>query len=94
MSTALVYLHTAAYNQKENSTCIHVILSLLDLYKQAKDNNPGSFEELKEINDHPPDSIERLRAEKSQFYLGYKILWVLRLFLNGKKFPQGNIPEP
>lgn len=40
-----------------------------------------------------PDSIERLRAEKSQYYLGYKILWVIRLFLNGKKFPHGNINE-
>ena len=39
------------------------------------------------------DSIERLRAEKSQVYLGYKVLWVIRLFLNGKRFPYGNIPE-
>lgn len=92
LSTALVSLHTAAYNRQESTTCIHVILSLLDLYKQAKGANPGSFEELKEISQHPQDSAERLRVEKSQFYLGYKILWVIRLFLNGKKFPQGNIP--
>lgn len=39
------------------------------------------------------DSIERLSAEKSQLYLGYKILWVIRLLLNGKMFPQGNIPD-
>lgn len=39
------------------------------------------------------DSIERRKAEKSQLYLGYKVLWVIRLFLNGKKFPHGNIEE-
>lgn len=60
LSTALVSLHTAAYNRKETCTCIHVILSLLELYKQAKDSNPGSFEELKEIDQLPADSIERL----------------------------------
>jgi hypothetical protein len=26
-------------------------------------------------------------------YLGYKLLWVIRLFINGKKFPSGNIQE-
>ena len=55
--------------------------------------NPGSFEQLRQIKSLSPDSIERLRAEKSQLYIGYKVLWVIRLFLNGKMFPQGNIPE-
>lgn len=27
-------------------------------------------------------------------YLGYKLMWVLQLFINGKKFPQGYIQEP
>lgn len=93
LSTALIALHTAAYQGKDSATCIHVILSLLDLYKQAHEANPGSYAALQEINSHPPDSIERLKAEKSQFYLGYKILWVVRLILSGKKFPQGHIAE-
>jgi len=87
LSSALLYLHTAAFNKEDNVTCKHVLLALLDLYRQVKDNNPGSFEELKQINQLSPDSMERIRAEKSQYYLGYKILWVIRLFLNGKKFP-------
>lgn len=65
LSTALIALHTAAYQDKDSATCIHVILSLLDLYKQAKETNPGSYEALQEINQHPPDAIERLKAEKS-----------------------------
>ena len=40
------------------------------------------------------DSEEQQRiVEKSQIYLGYKLFWVIRLYLNGKKFPQGNIKE-
>lgn len=94
LSTALLYLHTAVFDSKDEASCTHVILALLELYRQAKETNPGSLEELRQIDSLTPDSIERLRAEKSQIYLGYKILWVIRLFLNGKKFPEGNIPEP
>jgi len=72
-----------------------VILALLGLYRQAREaKNPGTFEELKQITELSSDSLEGLRAQKSQLYLGYKILWAIRLFLNGKKFPSGNIPEP
>jgi hypothetical protein len=86
-------LHTAVFDSKEDASCIHVLLALLELYRQAKERNPGSMEEIRCIRDLSPDSIERITAEKSHLYLGYKILWVIRLFLNGKKFPHGNIPQ-
>ena len=62
------------------------------MYREAKEVNPGNLEEIRCIKDLSPDSMERLNAEKSQIYIGYKILWVIRLFLNGKMFPSGNIP--
>lgn len=93
LSTALLYLHTTSYESHKEQTCTLVILALLDLYKQAKQENPGSYEDLRQIRDLSPDSIERLRAEKSQIYLGYKILWVIRLILNGKRYPSGHVEE-
>lgn len=33
----------------------------------------------------------KLEIERSSTYIGYKILWVVKLFLEGKKFPQGNL---
>lgn len=45
---------------------------------------------LRELDYNSPDKRE---IEKSNIYLGYKILWVIRLFIDGKKFPQGNIRE-
>lgn len=37
------------------------------------------------------DSIDKSQIERSQTYLGYKILWTINLFINGKKFPSGQI---
>lgn len=31
--------------------------------------------------------------EKTSTYIGYKILWVIKLFMDGKKFPYGYIHE-
>jgi hypothetical protein len=53
------------YDEKEESNCVYVILNLLNLYRQAKESNPGSFEDLMSIKELSPDSIERLSAEKS-----------------------------
>ena len=62
-------------------------MQILGLYRKAKDINPGSISCINRIVNLSADSIERINAEKSQIYLGYKILWMIRLFLNGKKFP-------
>lgn len=34
---------------------------------------------------------EKLEIEHSQTYIGYKLMWVMRMFLEGKKFPQGTL---
>ena len=33
----------------------------------------------------------KLEIERSATYIGYKLLWVITLFLEGKKFPQGSL---
>jgi len=33
----------------------------------------------------------KLDIERSSTYIGYKLLWVISLFLEGKKFPQGSL---
>ena len=30
---------------------------------------------------------EKLEIEHSQTYIGYKLMWVMKMFLEGKKFP-------
>ena len=47
-----------------------------------------------ELSEDPSISKEdQSRLERSQVYLGYKLFWVIRLYLNGRKFPQGLIKE-
>ena len=39
------------------------------------------------------DKNRKYEIEQSSFYIGYKLLWILSLFLKGKKFPQGDLQE-
>jgi hypothetical protein len=36
------------------------------------------------------DSQKKYEIEKSRVYIGYKLLWMLRLFIEGKTFPSGS----
>ena len=45
------------------------------------------------LKEAPYESMDKLQIERSQTYLGYKILWILNLFIDGKKFPSGTIRE-
>ena len=37
------------------------------------------------------DKSRKYEIEQSYFYIGYKLLWILSLFLKGKKFPSGEL---
>jgi hypothetical protein len=37
------------------------------------------------------DRERRYEIEKSFLYTGYKLLWIIKMFLEGKKFPYGNL---
>ena len=39
------------------------------------------------------DKNRKYEIEQSSFYIGYKLLWILSLFLKGKKFPQGDLND-
>lgn len=39
------------------------------------------------------DKNRKYEIEQSVFYIGYKLLWILSLFLQGKKFPSGNLDD-
>jgi hypothetical protein len=39
------------------------------------------------------DKNRKYEIEQSSFYIGYKLLWILNLFLNGKKFPSGQLDD-
>ena len=54
----------------------------------------GQVVDITNLKEAPYESIDKQQIERSQTYLGYKILWILNLFLDGRKFPTGSIREP
>ena len=94
LSTLILYLNTSAYGDNEEVTCDFVLFNLFKLYRKAsKIDNMGTFEQIENIKNLPADSTERLKSEKSKLYVGYKILWAVRMLLNGRMFPTGNIED-
>ena len=39
------------------------------------------------------DKERKYEIEKSHLYIGYKLLWILKMFLEGRKFPNGELEE-
>ena len=39
------------------------------------------------------DKESKYEIEKSHLYIGYKFLWIIKMFLEGKKFPSGELDE-
>lgn len=37
------------------------------------------------------DSEAKYQIEKSHIYIGYKLFWIVKMFLQGKKFPEGTL---
>jgi len=70
-----------------------VLFSLYDLYLKASKRIQGSVRDIENLKDQHPNSDQYKQTVKSEVYLGYKILWVIKLFLGGRKFPYGNIKE-
>jgi len=37
------------------------------------------------------ESTKKYEMEKSYAYIGYKFLWIIKMFLDGKRFPFGEL---
>lgn len=46
-------------------------------------------EDLIQLNNMPANYYDRIQIERSSCYLGLKLLWSAKLYLQGKKFPRG-----
>jgi len=60
---------------------------MLKLSKEGKDWGL----DIKRLKDCHPNSQLHHQISEQHTYIGYKILWVIKLFLEGKRFPEGNL---
>lgn len=63
------------------------------MYRKAATFNPGHIDQITLLAQDKLIEQDKMQFEKSSIYLGYKLFWVIRLFITGKKFPSGNIRE-
>ena len=98
LTTGIIYLYTQLLERKDNASCVQVLFSLYDLYKQAPDQSMTK-QQLIAMTD--PESSTTLHStsdtaqslDRSHLYLGYKLFWLIRMYLNGRKFPHGHLKE-
>jgi len=80
-------MYTQLLERKDNASCVQVLFSLYDLFKRSPDRDL-TRQEFHVMAENPTLSEEvQRRIEHSHIYLGYKLFWVIRLYLNGRKFP-------
>ena len=79
--------------RKDNASCVQVLFSLYDLFRRSPDTTLTKAQLLVMSEDPALSEEDQSRLERSQVYLGYKLFWLIRLYLNGRKFPQGLIKE-
>jgi hypothetical protein len=89
----MLYLYTCVFERKEQTNCAEMFFALSNVYRDAKPLQQTTEEvsKLRGILDLDPASQDYISNTKD--YLGYKLLWCLNLFLQGKKYPSGNIKE-
>ncbi len=84
---ALMYLMTN--HDKEELGCMRVLVAMFKLYEKAADSS--CKEDVLRITQ--VDAQKKYDIEKSKTYIGYKLLWAIRMFLHGKMFPFGTMSE-
>lgn len=84
LTTGLIYLH-----MQTRDTATVLFMQLLEIYRHQ--DLKGTVEEVISLKDLDEGSVERSTVESSQKYLGAKILWALRMFMNGRSFPNGTL---
>ena len=101
--SALLYLFTS--DAKDKGGCQQILNMMLKNLEEKR--NLERLQEKRGSDVAGPrkitkDDIRLLRnvdkdlkyeIEKSHLYIGYKLLWIIRMFLDGKKFPSGDLEE-
>ena len=101
--SALLYLFTS--DAKDKGGCQQILNMMLKNLEEKR--NLERLQEKRGSDSTGPrkitkDDIRLLRnidkelkyeIEKSHLYIGYKLLWIIRMFLDGKKFPNGDLEE-
>ena len=83
-------------------TCGKILQTLYKMMRQAKDLEASRRKKSKSMSYVKKEDLQILmrtdkekksEIEKSHIYIGYKLLWVLNMFLHGKRFPEKDLVD-
>jgi len=83
----LLYLMSLSQQDDANG-CMKILNTLLGLVRDSKNTDKSKDDVLLVTT---TDSDTKFEIEKSKVYLGYKMFWIIKMFIDGKSFPQGNL---
>jgi len=89
MSTAVMYLCLNFTPQVDS--CILSLRKLRHIYLRAR--NEGDVITMQKLVSLPANSTDKIPIERTKVYIGYKLLWAIRMILDGKSFPSGNLRD-
>lgn len=89
MVSALLYLMTKQKTEggEWELGCMQILNTIFKVFKDAQ--NTAKREDFSRI--FKVDTIRKQNIEKSKLYIGYKLLWTMKLSLEGQTFPFGEL---
>jgi hypothetical protein len=84
----LLYLMSLTQQHDDSNECMKILNTLLGLVRESKNTERGRDDVLMV---QQTDSDTKFEIEKSRAYLGYKMIWIIKMFIDGKSFPQGTL---
>lgn len=96
MSSGLVHLCLSAYGGEAGA--IISVKKMKDFYLMVKAEEEDQIsqirlKDLERLSDMPLSFPERASLERSSAYIGMKLMWIVRQFLLGQKFPNGSLKQ-
>ena len=93
LTSGLVHICLNAFGGETGAVMSVQRLKDFYLIVKAEEEKSGSkhitLKDLDKLKDMPMSFPERLPLEKSSTYIGVKLMWIIRQFLLGHKFPKG-----
>lgn len=92
LTSGLVSLCLETYGEAGGMMAVKRMKDFYLMIKDEEDErlpNKATLKDIERLKDMPMSIPERIPLERSSTYIGVKLMWMVRQFLTGYKFPKG-----
>ena len=86
LTTALIHLIISSTLGTDKKACLQILNNVYNRYRQAKKKTLNGVKEIL-----MKDEESKYEIETSYEYIGIKLLYIIKLFIRGEKFPSGKL---